>query len=360
MTIGKIDLAERCTGIIDGMDGASVSAGLAAGLLSYAAGCGAAENELLRASALTQSDLADPDARVPLANYIALTRAAEAATGDAAISLHYAEDVGMSEVSVVGLIMEASATMGDAFLQLQRYGRLAAEFDEPGDAPHFILRQSEAGLFMEDRRQAASEFHQLREAAFVRLVCGPRRFLEKPHVLSVHFTHAAPSYSREYNRIFQCPVHFNAPVNALELHPDIAAWTVSRNPGYVFSLLTRHADTLLYELDAARSWRGRTEKAILIRLHQGEVSADRIAADLGFSRQTLFRKLKAEETSFAVILDDLRRRMAESYLAARRTSVNETAYLLGFSDAASFSRAFKRWKGLSPTAFRDAQKMSGE
>lgn len=358
MILGKTDLTERCRGMVDGMDGASVSAGLAAGLLSYATGRGAVESELLGASGLRQSDLADPDARIPLANYVALTRAAETATGDAAISLHYAEDVGMSEVSIVGLIMEASATMGEAFLQLQRYGRLAAEFDEPGEAPHFILRQSEGGLFMEDRRQSASEFRQLREAAFVRLVCGPRRFLKEPHVLSVHFTHAAPSYSEEYDRIFQCPVHFDAPFNALELHPDIATWTVCRNPRYVFSLLTRHADALLSELDAARSWRGRTEKAILIRLHQGEISADRIAADLGFSRQTLFRKLKAEETSFAVILDDLRRRMAENYLAARRISVNETAYLLGFSDAASFSRAFKRWKGLSPTAFRDAQHIS--
>ena len=155
-------------------------------------------------------------------------------------------------------------------------------------------------------------------------------------------------------------MHFDAAVNALELHPEIATWTVSRNPQYVFSLLTRHADALLSDLDAARSWRGRTEKAILIRLHQGEISADRIAADLGFSRQTLFRKLKAEKTSFAVILDDLRRRMAEDYLAASRTSVNETAYLLGFSDAASFSRAFKRWTGLSPTAFRDAQHMPDE
>ena len=342
------------------MDGASVSAGLAAGLLSYATGCGAAENELLNASGLRPSDLADPDARVPLASYIALTRAAETATGDAAISLHYAEDIGMSEVSVVGLIMEASATMGEAFMQLQRYGRLAAEFDEPGDAPHFMLRQSGAKLFMEDRRQSASEFHQLREAAFVRLVCGPRRFLKEPHVLSVHFTHAAPGYRDEYDRIFQCPVHFDAAVNALELHPEIATWTVSRNPQYVFSLLTRHADGLLSDLDAARSWRGRTEKAILIRLHQGEISADHIAADLGFSRQTLFRKLKAEKTSFAVVLDALRRRMAENYLAASRTSVNETAYLLGFSDAASFSRAFKRWTGLSPTAFRDAQRMSGD
>lgn len=48
------------------------------------------------------------------------------------------------------------------------------------------------------------------------------------------------------------------------------------------------------------------------------------------------------------MLDGLRRRLAEAYLADRKVSVNETAYLLGFSDPAAFSRAFKRWTGVSP------------
>jgi AraC-like DNA-binding protein len=87
-------------------------------------------------------------------------------------------------------------------------------------------------------------------------------------------------------------------------------------------------------------------------LHKGEVGMDGIAAALGVSRQTLFRRLKAEGVTFAAVLDDLRRRLALSYLAERRVSVNEAAYLTGFSEPAAFSRAFKRWTGASPSTVR--------
>jgi AraC-like DNA-binding protein len=66
------------------------------------------------------------------------------------------------------------------------------------------------------------------------------------------------------------------------------------------------------------------------------------------SRQALYRNLKAEGVTFEQVLDELRHRMALQYLAGKRVSVHETAYLLGFSDATAFSRAFKRWTGRSP------------
>ena len=73
-----------------------------------------------------------------------------------------------------------------------------------------------------------------------------------------------------------------------------------------------------------------------------------ISGRLGLSRQTLFRKLKAEGVTFEQVLDQLRHKLALQYLSGKKVSVNETAYLVGFSDPAAFSRAFKRWTGSSP------------
>jgi len=334
------------------MHQATVSAGLASGLLAFAKAKGIEPGRLLLAAGLSPDDLTDHDARLPLEAYMRLTRAAQKMTGDPALSLHYAETMGMAELSVVGLIMEASATMGEAFLQLQRYGRLAAETGGSNAEPDFALAMTNGKLFMEDRRQLPGDFHELREGAFVRLVCGPRRFLSEPHVLSVYFTHKAPSYRAEYERIFQCPVHFGAERNAMELHPEIIGWPVAKYPRYAFAVLTRHADRLLDELEAGKSWRGKTEKEVVAILHHGDVSAERVASSLGFSRQTLFRKLKEENTTFAEVVEALRKRLAQEYLSGQRTSVYETAYLLGFSDPASFTRAFRRWVGESPTDYR--------
>jgi AraC-like DNA-binding protein len=109
---------------------------------------------------------------------------------------------------------------------------------------------------------------------------------------------------------------------------------------------------LLDALRASDSVKSAVEKRLLAVLHTGDVSIAMIAAAMGMSRQTLYRRLKTEGVTFESTLDDLRRRMALDYLGARRVSVNETAYLVGFSDPAAFSRAFKRWTGRSPREAR--------
>ena len=98
--------------------------------------------------------------------------------------------------------------------------------------------------------------------------------------------------------------------------------------------------------------RARVESLIMPTLHTGDANMQTIAAMMGVGAKTLFRQLKAEGVTFEKVLDDLRRRLALDYLAGKKVSVNETAYLVGFSDAATFSRAFKRWTGTAPSAIR--------
>jgi len=108
------------------------------------------------------------------------------------------------------------------------------------------------------------------------------------------------------------------------------------------------ADELMKSLDAAQGVAARVEAIILPVLHTGDVTMDSVAARIGISRQTLYRQLKVEGTSFDALLDSLRQRMALHYLSGEKVSVNETAYLVGFSDPSSFSRAFHRWTGTRP------------
>jgi AraC-like DNA-binding protein len=330
----------------------TTSAGLAAGLIAFAVRQGADRTALLARAGLRPADLDDPDARLPFASYIALMRAAQDLCGDPALGLHFGEAVDLAEMSIVGLIMNASATMGDAFAQMQRFGRLTLETEGLSDGPRFEIVVRDGRPWMVDNRADPDAFPELTEGAFARLVCGPRRFLPEPHVLEVQVSHPAPAYRAEYDRIFQCPVTFSAGWNAMRLDPRIATWPVALQPRYVFGVLTQKADDLLQALEDQKTVRGRVEAVLLPLLHTGEVSADAVARTLGFSRQTLFRKLKAEDATYEQTLDALRHRMALRYLTASKVSVNETAYLVGFSEPAAFSRAFKRWTGKSP---RDVQ-----
>jgi AraC-like DNA-binding protein len=187
------------------------------------------------------------------------------------------------------------------------------------------------------------------------MVCRSRAAGQTQFVKAVHVTHAAPAYRAEYDRVFQMPVVFESDRNALLMTGD--SWLTlkpSLPSRYVFGILSERAQALLSELEDSNTARGRVERALMPMLHTGEASMDGIAHKLGFSRQTLSRRLKAEGTTFEKVLDELRHRMALNYLSGKKVSVNETAYLVGFSEPAAFSRAFKRWTGTSPRQHRIA------
>lgn len=98
-------------------------------------------------------------------------------------------------------------------------------------------------------------------------------------------------------------------------------------------------------------FRHEVEQRIEPLLAAGPVRIDQVARAMGLSRQTLYRRLKAEGATFEEVLDGLRRRHALR-LVREGLPVKEIAYRLGFSDPAAFSRAFKRWTGASPSSSR--------
>ena len=95
-------------------------------------------------------------------------------------------------------------------------------------------------------------------------------------------------------------------------------------------------------------FREEVERHLEPLLAAGPIGIDSVARALGYSRQTLYRRLKAEGVTFEEVLDGLRRKLALRFIREEGLPVKEAAYRLGFSDPAAFSRAFKRWTGASP------------
>lgn len=334
------------------MAGPSVAASVAERVIQLAVVRGGGRRALLDASGIAPADLEDPDGRIPLAHHVALLRAAKSLCADPAFALHYGERVNLAEVSVVGLIGYASETMLDAFVQLQRYSRLVMDLDL-GPAPRFTLERDDSGLWIVDHRPDPNAVPELTETVFAQMVSGTRQFGDTPFVKAVHVTHADPGYCAEYERILGAPVTFGSDRNAMRIDEAWITRRIQVQPRYAFGILTRHADEMLARLDSEATMHGRVEGLVLPILHTGDVGIESIAARLGCSRDTLYRRLKAEGTTFAELVDALRHRLALDYLGGRKVSVNETAYLVGFSDPAAFSRAFKRWTGRSPREMRE-------
>lgn len=353
MIVGINDMIERNT-----VRGATVSASLFSGFLTYADQEGLQRARILKRAGVKEAALRDPDSRIPLGGYIDMLDFAKSALGDPATILRFAQDIAMSNISIVALIMESAPDMGEAFRQMQRYGRLALHLQEQNQGGGMDLAIQAGRLFMVDRRMSSRLYPDLVEIDFVRLTCGPRRFLSRSHVLSVSFMQPEPPHADAYEDVFQCPVTFGAPENALELHPEVGDWPVAQIGDYMYGMLKERADTLMDALNTAPTTRAALEAELLGELHTGDVNSETMAARLGYTRQTLFRKLRAEGTSFRKVLANLRREVAMDHLGRTGSSVKETAYLVGFSEPAAFSRGFRRWTGLSPKQFQ-AQTGSG-
>jgi AraC-like DNA-binding protein len=329
----------------------TVSSGFVLGLLGYAVTRGADRDALITQAGIDTSALADRDARLPYERYVALMHAAKGATGDPALALNFGQAVNVADISILGLIGQASNTMLEAFEQLNRYVRLIVDIELVGE-DRFVMKRDPHGLWLTDMRANPNAFPELTESAFSHIIEGPRRSGLPEWIKEVRVTHAKPAHAADYERVFRVPVVFDADRNAMRMEESIVSHRVNILPRYVFGILGERADALLRDLEASGTTRGKVESLLMPVLHKGEATMDSIAEKLGVSRQTLYRSLKQESITFEQVLDGLRHRLALEYLRGEKATVNETAYLVGFSDPAAFSRAFKRWTGKSPSEMR--------
>lgn len=332
----------------------TMAAGFAASLADFACEKGAIRAALLGESGLTEEDLSDQDNRIPVKAYQTLIGAAIRQTGDTALLLRHTLETRLETMSVVGQIVHTSASLRHSLEQLNRYLHLMGDFELPPGVDRFELLRTSDGLWIVDHLILPPEMSFWSEVSFARFISEFRRsFPDATFEIGMEVTYPPPPHVDQYPELFRIPVQFSAKRNALQIDPVWDSPDTEFEPGneYAFGIFTRHADEMLAKLMADTSIRAQIEAQILPRLHEGSISMDKVAKDLAMSRQTLYRRLKDEGVTFAEIHDDLRQRMATEYLAAQKVTVNETAYLLGFSEASSFVRAFKRWTGRSPTAF---------
>jgi AraC-like DNA-binding protein len=322
-------------------------------LLELAVSRGASREQLLERSRIDPDVLEDRENRVEFSKYVALMRAAQDLCKDPAFALRFGEFVDGNQISIV-CALGGFDNMSDALAQLNHYASLGIEVEAAANGDRYRLDHRGGQLWIVDARRNPNDFPELTESSFARVVCSMRRtFGDVKFFKEMHFTHAEPGYRAEYDRIFRVPMVFESGENAMRIDEALVAMFRPRQPSnLVTSVLKEHADVLLEKLQSSKSTRSRVEDLLVNLLPSGAVGIDAIACKLGLSRQTLFRKLKAEGVTFEQVLDELRFSMAHDYLDVRNLSVKETAYQLGFSDPTAFSRAFKRWTGRTPSIAR--------
>lgn len=286
-----------------------------------------------------------PDARVSRSALNRLWALAVDATGDPAFGLQAPRFVAQTTFHALGYAVLASGTLREAFERIIRYRRLI------GDVLELRLREDGDRYRFEIDVSARPDVPFQAVDAIAAISAGQGRLLRGCDPLRVTFARPEPRDVEPYRRAFRAPIVWDAPVNAIEwARADVESPLPAGN-----AELARANDEVLVRY-LARLERSRTsarvQQALLDALPGGVPSKPAIARTLGMSARTLQRQLAAEGTSFSEVVDEARIALARTYVAEGRLSVTEIAFVLGFADTSTFSRAFKRWTGASPRGYR--------
>jgi len=303
---------------------------------------------LFAEAGLKLAALDDPNARYPVAATTRLWQLAVRETGDDAFGLTVARHVSQTTFHALGYSLAASSTLKEAFERLLRYFRIvtdAAELVFEQHPDHYCLRLQVDPARGGIAPQAMDAFAFL----LLRLCRGLLQRAFSP--LSVSLQRERPLNHAAFERAFRAPIKFEAAENTLSFsREDFERALDGANPE-----LARHNDEIVLRY-LARHDRddlvARVRAVLTDLLPSGVPGEAAVAAALHLSSRSLQRRLAEEGSSYTQLLQQTRRELAASYLSDPRSSVSEIAYLLGFSDTSSFTRAFKRWQGVTPTEFR--------
>ncbi|WP_213878354.1 AraC family transcriptional regulator [Pseudomonas sp. dw_358] len=304
---------------------------------------------LYSAAGLDPAWLDDPDARYPLPATARLWQLAVEASGDPAIGLRASRFVSPSHFHALGYGLVASDNLREVFERIERYHQVV------GDALTPVLQREEERyafrlLARDQATVIAAEAIDAFAAIYVR---GCRNRLGRHYApLAVSLTRPEPLDPSPWRRLFRAPITFGAAENRLEF----ALTDFESHLDDTTTLAPAPTETVLETtlgMQQPLTWERRVRNTIELSLPLGLPSAEDIAQLLNISLLSLQRQLANEGWRYDSLLDECRQNLALNYLRDPECSLTHIGKRLGFDDAGSFTRAFKRWTGLSPGQFRN-------
>ncbi|MEZ5569585.1 MAG: AraC family transcriptional regulator [Halioglobus sp.] len=316
-------------------------------LIDLATSLGADRAALLAGTSLTTSDVASIGARVSDNDFRQLVSNAQALTGDPALGLKLGLRLNLSAHAIVGQAFMTCQDLGQGMQLLLRFYHLLAsglhlDFEEVGD--QCVLTVVTTPL------DHAVEFgYELLYGALINTVRG---LLNSPDMaVRMEFPYPQPAHSGLYYEVLGNDIHFNCARGRILFHRDLLnAQLPSSNP-VLRQLYENECARLLADLAGEDSVVEQTLR--LLRKLEGQYpQMPQIANMLNLSPRTYRRRLDEEGTSFQTLLDQVRSEHATRYLQNTRLPLSTIAYMIGFSDASNFRRAYIKWTGKSPRAVR--------
>ena len=309
-------------------------------------------NALFREAGLNPAKLSNAGARFPVTHMVQLWRLAQEAT-DAGFGVAAGERWNPTTFHALGFAWLASSSLGDGLHRMARYGRFLNDGLDYALFSENVLYRFRVSANLQ-RLPEASEVRSnaAGDAGIVALVKMCRLLMgDGFSPMEVSCPHPPSGASILLEQYTRCPIHYGKDYIELVFdRHDIERTLHSGNDELTQAheqIILKHISNLDQDELSAK-----VQLSIMERLPSGNVKEADIASALHMSSRTMQRRLLDEGVNFQSLLQEARQKLADQYIRDENLSINEIAYLLGFSEQANFTRAFKRWTGVSPTRFR--------
>lgn len=302
-------------------------------------------DELFTQAGLDISQLQDPSSRYPVSKMSALWELATDASGDPSFPLAVPQHVQPGTLHGLGLAMMASDTLKDALKRLERFSHIVST------AANIVTHQEGKVVAIEFIPTCTVARHAV-EAFIATTTHIARLMLHDPNFTAsrVELRSPKPADAAPYDQFFNCDVCFDQPrwavvidASVLDLPIPLANSAIAiANDSVVSQYLAELEDNIV----------DKTRQAILDELASGQPTIDIIAPKMNLSARSLQRQLSEAKQSFTQLRESVQRELAQSWLANSDRSLAEITFRSGFNDQSNFSKAFKRWTGLTPGEYR--------
>jgi AraC-like DNA-binding protein len=261
--------------------------------------------------------------------------------GDPEIGLRAGAGLQPGDFAILEYAARSCSTLGEAMGCFARYVHLLNEAAE-----HALVPDGERVTWRQHitdgvpQLPAANDFVVAAADAFAKTYC---HVYEPP--LEVHLVHPEPTYQAAYAPIFRTTIRFGAPHNGFVLPRARLEAPLTRSDPTARAEYEKHADEWLSRIRDRSGISEAVRRVLLADLRTGGGGMATTARKLGMSVATLRRRLEGDGATYASLLDAVRYDLAQKYLTDPAVSTSDVAFLLGFRDASSFSKAFRRWTG---------------
>lgn len=297
--------------------------------------------KLFSEAGLSLRSLANQQARYPQDGVTRLWNQAESVGGNDQIGFDVGSQLSLSGFPVLGYTLITARGVVDGFQRFQRYQRMV------GEAANIqvIVRDGLLALDFNFSGDDMPVSHHTIDAAMAALVNMARLLAgEQWHPLAVCLRRTPPTKPDNFSAWYQCPVHFQADSNRMEL--DLAQFALqSEEP-------LDDPDWQSMAMDGSRPTADLVAMLLAARLEDGGLTKQAVAAHLNLTPRTLQRRLSREGVTFQAVMDRVRQARAQEALANPLLLPLDVAFLCGFSDLTAFHHAFRRWTGMTPGDYR--------